>query len=183
MSRQFTFNNAKRHPFSPLLAGMLVLMLVLSGCSSTQVTVQKATQQKYYGGAPGSGGGNIYRLYISKSSKTEMTIDRAWVGDREKGYLPKVTVYSDSSDTVLRDRIMPVGITLARVEFVEYFKAGPNPRMEGEDEDNGPAYDEPPYDLPVDFREGTVIWYTLSNGKTGTWMPENYEVLPPLAMP
>lgn len=183
MSRHFTHLISKRSNFSPLLFCLFALFLVLSSCGSTKVVVQKTTQQKYYGGAPGSGGGNIYNVYVTKSSKSEMTIDKAWVGDRDKGFLPKVTVYSDSSTTILRDRIIPVGVTMAKIEFVERFKAGPNPRMEGEDEDNGPSYDEPPYDLPVDFREGTVIWYTLSNGQTGVWMPESYETLPPLAMP
>jgi hypothetical protein len=57
--------------------------------------------------------------------------------------------------------------------------------MEDEEENNGPESkkDDPPYDLPVDFRKGTVIWYTLSSGKTGTWMLNDYLTLPPLAMP
>ncbi|MEM0996017.1 MAG: hypothetical protein AAGN35_03010 [Bacteroidota bacterium] len=165
-----------------LLALGMIFSLFLVACSGSKPFVQRASSQKYYGGPAGSGGGTIYRVFIGKSNKSELRIDKVWVGDAEKGTWAKFQVYADSSRTVLRDHRLPKGSSLSRIEFTKKFAGTPTP---GANEDTAPELPEPipASGLPKAYATGLVIYYTQSSGKTGNWIVEELITLAPLLHP
>ncbi len=155
-------------------------MVWLAGCAGT-MKVEKTTTQVWHGGAAGSGGGKNYKVYVSKAASMEVTFDKVWIGDRERGWLPDFRVlYPEVADR-LRNHVAPKGVTTFTVEFAEVYPGQPNPRGEPRPTVVKP-FDIPPSDLPESFDKGAVIYYRVGNNP-GVWVVTEMEILEPLNYP
>ena len=163
---------------------LLMLLTILSGCTPTSNTVQKATAQKWYGGVAGSGGGRIYRVFIKKSPKSNLQITQVFIGNNSEGIQIPFRIFQDSSRTELKEGEIAAGLNLFRIEFSETFPGRAAPGFEN---DNPPPNQglikvKAPTPLPESFDKGVVISY-LNKGKKEFWVITNFENLPPLAYP
>lgn len=158
-----------------------ILAFWMAGCVGS-ATVQKTTSQVWHGGAAGAGGGKNYKVYVSKSKNLEVMVDRVWVGNREKGWLPDYRVVYQGLANGLRNHAAPAGVTTFTVEFGEIFPGQPaNPRGEIRPVMVKP-FDPAPTDLPDSFEQGAVIYLHLAN-KATVWVVGEIEILEPLNYP
>ncbi len=158
-----------------------ILALWMSGCVGS-ATIEKTTSQVWHGGAAGSGGGKNYKVYVSKSKSLAVVIDKVWVGDREKGWLPDYRVVYPDLANGLRNHAAPEGVTTFTLEFAEVYPGQPNnPRGEIRPVMVKP-FDQPPTDLPSSFDKGAVIYLHLAS-KATVWVVSEMEILEPLNYP
>lgn len=158
-----------------------LFLLLLTGCGSTY-QVQKATSQSWMGGAAGSGGGVNYRVFIAKTGKDAVSIEKVWLGTAEQGWNTQFRVYADSSRQFLQDSKADADVNLFRIEFAELTPPPPNPRGHNVGPQL-PPYDTPPADLPAEFKKGAVIYYVNGKGQSGQWVVQDFQRLEPIAYP
>lgn len=157
----------------------VLLAILLQGCTGT-ATVEKSTSQVWHGGAEGSGGGKHYVVSMNKPSKTIIKIEKVWIGERDKGWLPRFQVLPQPNDTA-DYHTAHAGITAFSVKFSETFPGEPMPRGNPQPRAVVP-FDHPPLDLPPAFTHGAVIFYSIQ-GTQSTWIVEDFEELPVLNYP
>jgi hypothetical protein len=158
---------------------LVTMMLLLAGCGGTAKVV-KSTSQKWHGGAAGSGGGVYYQVTLSKPANMRIEIEKVWLGEREKGWLPRFNVLPQPSDTA-NQHVAQIGITEFTVKFSESKPGQPGPR-EAPRPNVVVPFDNPPADLPDEFTHGAVIYYQIGQQK-GMWVVSEFEILPPLNYP
>ena len=154
------------------------LLLVMTSCK-TPLEVSKATQQEWFGGAAGSGGGIRYVVHVKKDEKGEVAVDKVWVGSLEKGQWVPFRFFNDSSRTTTM--MVPEGFTQFRVEFDERIQGQRPPNMEEYDENSNST--ELPNAFPEGFDKGVVLYLKDGNGKVTVLGVEEFERLEPLAYP
>ncbi|HEX2900198.1 MAG TPA: hypothetical protein VHS96_10810 [Bacteroidia bacterium] len=155
------------------------MVLALAGCTVTMKVV-KSTSQTWHGGAAGSGGGKNYLVTLTKPANTVVEITQVWIGERDKGWLPRFQVLPQTSDTA-DFHVAGKGVSEFTVKFGEVFPGQPGPRDAPRPVGVVP-FDNPPNDLPDGFTHGAVIYYQTGKQK-GTWIVSEFEVLPPLNYP
>jgi hypothetical protein len=156
------------------------MLLLLVGCAAP-AKVEKATSQKWHGGAAGSGGGINYVVYVAKPSNLEIVIDQVWVGDREKGWLLDFRVLYPNLTNLQSNHTAPKGVTAFTIEFREITPGPPNPRGDVRPNQVKP-FDSPPGDLPETFDKGAVVYYRAGSDKA-TWVISDFQQLETLNYP
>ena len=161
----------------PLFLGILLLLL-LSGCR-TELFLLGASQQSWAGGQRGSGRGIDYKVELKKPDNNDLTIEKVWFGDREKGkwMSPEIQLQGQSSQQGLTVRAGKANFTLMFKEFfpgeVNGQEATPEP----------PLVDADPSLLPDDFEKGAVIFFSLPLSNVKTLIVKDFTVLEPIAYP
>lgn len=161
-----------------LFSFFISLLFLLTGCK-TNYEVAHATKQQWFGGAAGSGGGVNYSISIEKPSKSEVKVDKVYVGDREKGQYVPFRFFNDSSKTTTM--LVPTGVTLFRVEFAERIPGQRQPNMETFGDE--PLQDAAPKGLPEDFNQGVVLFLSDGKGTSSLMTVQDFKLLEPLAYP
>ncbi len=155
------------------------MALMLASCGGTAKVV-KSTSQVWHGGAAGSGGGKRYEVTLDKPANMEVKIEKVWIGEREKGWLPRFNVIPQTSDTA-NHQVAHRGVTNFTVKFSETYPGQPGPREAPRPVAVVP-FDNPPSDLPAAFTHGAVIYYQIGK-QSGTWIVSDFEALPVLNYP
>lgn len=159
-----------------VLCGLLPLLLL--GCTGS-ATLTKATSQRWYPGVEGANSGKNYVLTYDKPSGLEVRIERVWVGQRDKGWLPRFVVRPQESDTS-DQHVARKGITSFTLHFTETFPG--QPRRGEMSPSMVVPFDPVPSDLPAEFTNGVVIWYQAGQQK-GSWIVSEFEELKPQYYP
>jgi hypothetical protein len=168
------------HKKKKVIGIVLLVVAMLAGCAGT-AKVEQSTSQVWHGGAAGSGGGKNYKVTVSKSASLEVMIDKVWLGDRERGWLPEYRVMYKGAPNGMRNHLAPKGVTTFTLEFAEVHPGQPNPRGEGRPVAVKP-FDNPPSDLPEGFDKGAVIYCHVGNNAV-VWTVSDFVVLEPLNYP
>ena len=169
----------RRTNMRQILVLFLPLFLLFTGCK-TNFEVARASKQEWFGGAAGSGGGINYKVFLTKPEKSEVKVDKVYVGDREKGQYVPFRFFNDSTTTTTT-MMVPSGSTNFRVEFSEQIQGQRQPRMEVSDPT--PLQDDAPADLPEDFKKGVVLFLSDGNGKPSIVTVQDFKRLAPIAYP
>lgn len=154
----------------------MLLVGLLAGCSG-RLELGKTTSQKWHGGAAGSGGGTNYRVELKKPKKSRLEIERVWLGDTQKGWMP---TFAFEAPAVSEDNahIAKEGHGNCILKFTETY-------LGQIDEDRAKPEERivaAPSDLPEGFEKGIVIWYKHNETK-GQWVITSVEQLEPLYYP
>lgn len=159
----------------PFLLG-LFLLLILSGCK-TELFLTNATSQSWAGGQRASGRGVNYHVELQKPDNNDLTIEKVWYGDREKGkwMSPEIQIRGQK---VQQGLTIPAGRALFTVIFQEFF-----PGEGGDQKLNPPLVDADPSLLPEDFEKGAVIWFSLPLSNVKTLIVPEFTALEPIAYP
>lgn len=156
-----------------------VMALLWMGCGSLQMGV--ATSQRWHGGAEGSGGGERYVVQFTKPARQVVVVDKVWLGDRERGWLPRVRITYPGLKAMGENSTAPSGVKAFAVHFERLIPdAPPAPRPSG----GGMVqpFDNPPNDLPAHFTHGAVVYCKVQD-KEAQWVIEDFEALAPIAYP
>lgn len=157
----------------------LLLALACAGCTGS-AKVETATSQVWHGGAAGSGGGTHYVVNVTKARRLVVRVEKIWVGERDKGWLPRFFISPQPNDTA-DFHVAPAGITAFTIKFSVNTPGQPFPRGNAQLPVVAP-FDHPPHDLPADFTHGAVLYYSV-DGKRGMWVVREFEALQPQNYP
>lgn len=166
----------------PIRYLLLLLPLLLAGCSP-KIKLTEATAQRWMGGAAGSGGGTNYAVTISKPESKEIRIDKVWLGNRAEGTWPKFALQEKLDGPRLKD---PVAISGNGQYIVVFSMVNPrmqNPNLTMDEGPKTPTLEKAPADLPTDFVEGAVIYYSFGTKIAGHIIVNEFRYLDPLAYP
>lgn len=154
-----------------------LLLVSLTGCH-TELEMNSATRQSWAGGARGSGRGVMYNVELQKPDNNEITIEKVWLGDREKGkwMSPEIQLRGQLKQQGLT---LPAGRAIFTLMFRETFPGEANPNQKPDP----PLVDADLTLLPEDFQQGAVIFFKLPNSKVHKLIVANFTELEPLNYP
>lgn len=161
---------------------LLIFPLLLLGCSP-KMKLAEATQQNWMGGAAGSGGGTNYTVTFTKPDGNEIRIDKVWLGNREEGTWPRFALQEKADGPRLKD---PVTQAQSGRYIVVFSKTNPRMQDPHNQMNEGPKpiqLEKAPSELPADFVQGAVIYYSSGTKIAGTITVNEFRMLDPLAYP